>query len=164
MPVFLFSKNTMDIQNNSNSRTPRSRKLSIALCNIRGLKCNINSVHQLLSSSNPSILFLTETQISGSGDLTHLRFPNYNLFHCFRFKGGVCAYTNSSLPISHLSSLDTHTSQFQFFGWSCLGPDVTNIIAASTGHRTATTPQFFNLWPSTAKTSSSLTLLPKYAS
>ena len=68
-----------------------------------------------MSSSCPAILFLTETQITGSGDLTHLQFPNYNLFHCFRFKGGVCAYTHSSLPVSHLSSLDTVTPEFQFF-------------------------------------------------
>lgn len=93
----------------------QTRKLSISLCNIRGLNRNVNAVHHHLSSSKPTILFLTETQISGSGDLTHLQFPNYSLFHCFRFKGGVCAYADSSVSISHIHTLDSCSPAFQLF-------------------------------------------------
>lgn len=105
----------MKSQATRKNRLALSRALSISFGNIRGLNCNVNSVHQFLSSFSPSVLFLTETQISGTGDLTHLQFPNYLLFHSFRLKGGVCAYVHSSISVTHLTSLDESNPDFQLF-------------------------------------------------
>ena len=71
----------------------------------RGLFSNFQSVEHHLSNSNPNLLFLSETQISKESFSPNLNISNYNLFHNFRYKGGVCAYTNINTPVTCLDNL-----------------------------------------------------------
>ena len=84
-----------------------SRKFSINFCNIRGLSSNFQSVEHHLISSAPNLLFLTETQVSRDISPDPFSVSGYNLIPLFRFKGGVCAYSHSSTPVTRLSHLES---------------------------------------------------------
>ena len=84
-----------------------STSLCINYCNIRGIRSNINAVHQHLEQVKPEILFLSETQVSAeSTDSPDLQYPKYYL-HCnFRFKGGVCAFVKSNIACKRILSVE----------------------------------------------------------
>ena len=85
----------------------RLNSLSIHFSNIRGLRSNFQSVEHHLAVSSPALLLLSETQLSSSALPDLYSVTNYNLFSRFRFKGGVCAYCNTSIPVARLMDLES---------------------------------------------------------
>src|SRR5678815_2168842 len=85
------------------------RGLSINFTNIRGLKSNFASVEFHLSNSNPNLLLLSETQMAKNSPSNSFNVSNYNLFHNFRLKGGVCAYVNMKIPFGLCPYVTTYT-------------------------------------------------------
>ena len=83
------------------------RGLTIDFTNIRGLQSNSASVEHHLSNSNPNLLLLSETQMSRNSSSNSFNMSNYNLFHNFRLKGGVCAYVNINTPVTRLVNLES---------------------------------------------------------
>ncbi|KAL7636426.1 UNVERIFIED_CONTAM: hypothetical protein RMT77_013201 [Armadillidium vulgare] len=82
------------------------RGLSIHFTNVRGLFSNLASVEYHLSHSQPNLLLLSEPQISKNSNSNFFNISNYNLFHNFRSKGGVCAYVNTNTPVTRLVNLE----------------------------------------------------------
>jgi len=87
--------------------SPRHAPVLIHYTNIRGLDSNRTSVDYHLSTSKPDLLLLSETQVHEDFNSSHLNVSNYNLISHFRFKGGVCAYAKSIIPVTQMSTLET---------------------------------------------------------
>ena len=85
----------------------RKRAFSLHFSNIRGILSNFQSIELHLSTMQPNLLLLSETQISKDSYSSELNISNYNLFHNFRFKGGVCAYVNINTPVTCLVNLSS---------------------------------------------------------
>ena len=92
---------------NGSIQDPNACNFTISFCNIRGLSSNLPSVEYYLLTSSPNLLCLTETQVSSDVSLEPFSIPNYNLFPCFRSKGGVCVYAHSTTPVTRLSHLES---------------------------------------------------------
>ena len=86
---------------------PSVSSFTLDFCNIRGLSKNLAAVEAHLLTSSPTILALTETQISSNSDPSSFAVTNYSLYHNFRFKGGVCVYVHKDLPASRVSNLES---------------------------------------------------------
>ena len=84
----------------------RPAPFSIHFTNIRGLNSNFASVEHHLGSHLPTILLLSETQLSDAASTNPFLISHYNLYSNFRFKGGVCAYCNTNTPIARLDKFD----------------------------------------------------------
>ncbi|MPC89480.1 hypothetical protein E2C01_084431 [Portunus trituberculatus] len=69
----------------------------INLYNIRGLRSNFQFVEHHLSSTEPPLLFFTETQLSEATDSSPSSVPSYFLYSHFRFKAGCCVYVRNDL-------------------------------------------------------------------
>ncbi|XP_059046023.1 uncharacterized protein LOC131841721 [Achroia grisella] len=74
--------------------------------NIRGLHENINAVHQHLETAKPTLLFLTETQISSPADTSYLLYLGYKLEHKFVRRAGVCLYVPGDICYRRLLGLE----------------------------------------------------------
>ena len=85
---------------------PLTNQLNINFCNIRGLSSNFSSVEHHLQISKPHILALTETQLAAAASISPFQVSNYTLYPSFRFKGGLCVYSRSDLPLSRLYHLE----------------------------------------------------------
>ena len=83
-----------------------SSTLKMDYCNIRGMHSNINAVHQHLETAQPTILFLTETQISCPADTSYLHYPGYKLEHKFVRRAGVCMYVREDICCRRLQGLE----------------------------------------------------------
>ena len=83
------------------------RGFSIHFTNVRGLFSNLASVEYHLSHSHPNLLLLSEPQISKNSSSNFFNISNYNLFHNFPSKGGVCAYVNTNTPVTRLVNLES---------------------------------------------------------
>ncbi|KAL7631135.1 UNVERIFIED_CONTAM: hypothetical protein RMT77_018563 [Armadillidium vulgare] len=83
------------------------RGLSIHFTNVRGLFSNLASVEYHLSHSQSNLLLLSEPQISKNSNSNFFNISNYNLFHNFRSKGGVCAYVNTNTPVTRLVNFES---------------------------------------------------------
>ncbi|XP_022831849.1 uncharacterized protein LOC111360210 [Spodoptera litura] len=75
-------------------------------CNIRGLHGNLNAVHQHLETAKPTLLFLTETQISCPADISYLNYPGYKLEHNFLRRAGVCLYVREDVCCRRLRHVE----------------------------------------------------------
>src|ERR1044072_6464884 len=84
----------------------RRRGFSIHFTNVRGLFSNLASVEYHLSHFHPKLLLLSEPQISKNSSSNFFNISDYNLFHNFRSKGGVCAYVNTNTPVTRLVHLE----------------------------------------------------------
>ena len=81
--------------------------LCINFCNIRGLSSNFLSVEHHLSTSQPHLLFLTETQVSEATDSKPFSVSSYYLYPRFRAKGGCCVYVRNNLTCSRVPDLES---------------------------------------------------------
>ena len=88
------------------SPTDRPSSFSIHFSNIRGLNSNFASVEHHLGTHLPTILLLSETQLSKAASTNPFHISHYNLYSNFRFKGGVCAYCNTNTPIARFEKFD----------------------------------------------------------
>src|ERR1044072_7190364 len=93
--------------NRSDCGVGRRRGLSITFANVRGLQSNLASVEHHLSSSRPSLLLLSETQLDRDSFSSNLNVSDYHFFHNFRLNGGVCAYININTPARRLENLES---------------------------------------------------------
>lgn len=50
-----------------------------------------------LETAKPTLLFLTEMQISSATDTSYLTSSRYGLEHSFMSKAGVCVYTRDDI-------------------------------------------------------------------
>ncbi|MPC70226.1 hypothetical protein E2C01_064468 [Portunus trituberculatus] len=66
----------------------------INFCNIRRHRSNFQSVDHL-SSTEPHLLFLTETQLCEATDSSPFFVPSYFLYSHFRSKAGCCVYVRN---------------------------------------------------------------------
>ena len=80
---------------------------SIHYTNIRGLNSNFTSVETHLATSSPNLFLLSETQLPSQSSPDPFQISRYNLYSCFRSKGGVCAYCNINTPIVRLMDLES---------------------------------------------------------
>ena len=87
--------------------TDRPSSFSIHFSNIRGLNSNFASVEHHLGTYLPTILLLSETQLSKAASTNPFHISHYNLYSNFRFKGGVCAYCNINTPIARFDKFDS---------------------------------------------------------
>lgn len=86
--------------------TAASQSTNVDFCNIRGLHTNLNAVHQWLETAKPTLLFLTETQISCPADTSYLNYPGFNLEHKFVRRAGVCVYIREDICCRRLHALE----------------------------------------------------------
>lgn len=86
-----------------------SPSLIVHLTNIRGLHSNRPAVHHHLETTQPHLLFLTETQIQSPLSAAYLDYPGYTLEHNFRPHAGVCVYARNDLCIQRLRQLEDPT-------------------------------------------------------
>lgn len=84
--------------------TPLSTQVDF--CNIRGLHANLNAVHQHLETAQPTLLFLTETQISCPAETSYLHYPGYKLEHKFLRRAGVCVFVREDICCRRLLHLE----------------------------------------------------------
>ena len=92
-----------------------NQHLQTDFTNIRGLHTNMNSVHHHLETFHPHLFVLTETQISTPPDIPHLQFPDYQLQHNFRFKGGLCAFIRSNVPCRRIPEWENSSFDLMWF-------------------------------------------------
>src|ERR1700755_2907592 len=102
------------------------RGLSLHFTNVRGLFSNLASVEYHLSHSQPNLLLLSEPQISKNSNSNFFNISNYNLFHNFRSKGGVCAYVNTNTPVTRLVNFES--SNFDVMWLKIFLPTTTIIL------------------------------------
>ena len=76
-------------------------------CNIRGLRSNYQSVEHHLSSTNPHLLFLIETQLSLTTDSNRFSVPSYFLYPHIQSKAGCCAYVRNDITCSRAPNLES---------------------------------------------------------
>ena len=86
----------------------RPGNITIDFCNIRGLKSNFISVEHHLTTNSPTLLLLSEVQLSTDASPDLYQVSNYNLFTNFRSKRGVCAYSNINTPVARLVEYESH--------------------------------------------------------
>ena len=86
----------------------RPSSFSIHFINIHGLNINFPSIKTHLATSLTNLFILSETQLSSQSSLDLFQISHYNLYSCFRSKGGVCAYCNIITPIPKLMDLESH--------------------------------------------------------
>src|SRR5678816_4061400 len=110
----------------------RGRGLYINFTNIRGLKSNFASVEYHLTNSIPNLLLLSETQMAKNSSSNSFNVSNYNLFHNFRLKGGVCAYVNINTPVTRLVNLES--PNFDALWLKIFLPSTTIILCVSLIH------------------------------
>ena len=89
--------------------TPHDRlsSFSIHYTNIRGLHSNFSSVEAHLATSSPNLFLLSKTQLSSQSSPDPFQISRYNLYSCFRYKGGVAAYCNINTLIARLMDLES---------------------------------------------------------
>ncbi|XP_061704547.1 uncharacterized protein LOC133515918 [Cydia pomonella] len=75
-----------------NGFSAASFSTQVVFCNIRGLHKNLSAVHYHLEFAQPTIVFLTDTQISCPADTSYLLYPGYTLEHKFMRHAGVCMF------------------------------------------------------------------------
>ncbi|XP_013143050.1 PREDICTED: uncharacterized protein LOC106106938 [Papilio polytes] len=90
----------------SKRRSTSPATLSVDLCNVRGLRSNLEAVHHHLETAKPALLFLTETQISSPADTSFLHYPGYKLEYCFLPRAGVCVYIRGDICSRRLAHLE----------------------------------------------------------
>ncbi|MPC48610.1 hypothetical protein E2C01_042389 [Portunus trituberculatus] len=78
----------------------------INFCNIRGLRSNFQFVEHHLSSTEPHLLFLSETQLSEATDSSPLSVPSYFLYSHFHSKAGCCFYVGNYLTCYRAHALE----------------------------------------------------------
>ncbi|XP_022838082.1 uncharacterized protein LOC111365117 [Spodoptera litura] len=78
----------------------------VHLSNIRGLHSNVNAVHHHLETENPTLLFLSETQIRCPSDVSYLDYPGFSLEHNFVPHAGVCVYVRDGICYRRLRNLE----------------------------------------------------------
>lgn len=86
--------------------TAASPSTQMDFCNVRGLHSNLNAVHLHLETAQPTILFLTETQISCPANTSYLGYPGYKLEHKFLRRAGVCMYIREDICCRRLLSFE----------------------------------------------------------
>ena len=91
-------------KNRSFTAAPLSTQVDF--CNIRGLHANLSAVHQHLEAAQPTLLFLTETQISCPVDTAYLVYPGYRLEHKFLRRAGVCMFVREDICCRRLHHLE----------------------------------------------------------
>ena len=89
--------------------TPQDRlsSFSIHYTNMHGLNSHFTSVETHLATSSPKLFLLSETQLSSQSCPDPFQISLYNLYSCFRSKGGVCAYCKISTRIARLMDLES---------------------------------------------------------
>ena len=98
---------------------PRPSFLTVNFCNIRGLSSNFPSVEHHLSSANPDLLFLTETQVSEATSSNPFSVSSYYLYPNFKAKGGCCVYVHNNLTCSRVPDLDSSEFSTIWLRLSC---------------------------------------------
>ncbi|XP_061717541.1 uncharacterized protein LOC133525263 isoform X2 [Cydia pomonella] len=89
-----------------NGLSAASPSTQVDFCNIRGLHSNLSAVHYHLESAPPTILFLTETQISCPADTAYLLYPGYTFEHKFMRHAGVCMYARQEICCRRLHAFE----------------------------------------------------------
>ena len=89
--------------------TPQARlsSFSIHYTNICGLNSNFTAVESHLATSSPNLFLLFETQLSSQSSPDPFQISHYNLYSCFRSKGGIYTYCNINTPIARLMDLES---------------------------------------------------------
>ena len=168
-PIFThsFYIRTMPLTNTNISSTAvtnvaHSTLLSISFCNIHGLSSNLNSVHQHIQSTNPHVLFLTETEIrpldpnDNSILSPHLKSPGYELTSSFFPNCGVCAFICSDVQSSRLPQFDLDNPGFQLIWMKASLPSTSKFIC--TLHRSPNSTNHELLFDHLSKTIDTITL------
>ena len=60
-----------------------------------------------MATSSPNLFLLSKTQLSSQSSPDPFQISRYNLYSCFRSKGGVVAYCNINTPIARLMDLES---------------------------------------------------------
>ena len=121
----------------------RPASFTLHFTNIRGLSSNFSSVEHHLASSLPDLFLIAESQLSVDASPDLYQISNYNLHSRFRFKGGVCAYTNINTPSARLMHLES--SNFDALWLKICLPTSTIIICFCYCSPNSTDfPAFFN--------------------
>ena len=112
-PTGRYQATVSTIATSNNTTAHQQNKILFA--NIRGLHSNINSVHHILQTETPNLLFLTECQVSPLSDPSIYNFPGYNLLPCFRLKGGVCCYVKSTISLENIFNFASTNFDYSIF-------------------------------------------------
>ena len=112
-PTGRYQATVSTIATSNNTTAHQQNKILFA--NIRGLHSNINSVHHILQTETPNLLFLTECQVSPLSDPSIYNFPGYNLLPSFRLKGGVCCYVKSTISLENIFNFASSNFDYSIF-------------------------------------------------
>ena len=138
-----------DISSTAVTNASHSKLFSISFCDIRGLSCNLNSVHQHLQSSSPHVLLLTKTKIKpldpndNSILCPHLKCPEYEFSSSLFQNGDVCAVICSDVQSSHLSQIGLVNTVFNSSGLKFPYLTLQNSLAPYTAYLTQLIMNFY---------------------